>query len=451
MIRPIFLVAFVFTLFSGSYWAKAQSLTTPVVPNCGVRSVLNLANYLGQVPSNKQTSQLCETYPQSSISMYSVQQAACQLGIPLQGEKVTLDELEKSQQPFIAVLPDHFVFVERVDGPWVLYIESNGLEIRSRASFAQDYRGIALVLADDAKNILHISSAVVDWGKIPAGTVEKKVIVTLTNTGNKPVDIKNITTSCSCTVTSQWPAQIASGQKVPLTITVQLPDSGEFSKAVTIFSNAIYPSQFIWLRGEVESDLQFAPAQLNFGDVAEGHIAMKTLAFQDKYHKMPRPFKVSTSSPDFTAELKPQADDSWNVAVTLNAPAKPSSVATELLISGIKPGSRIVHIPVTATIVPMTRSRPEQAIFGSVDGVTATRILQIFRQDNQPFEITGIKSPNYLHSDFKPINSQHTEWQVSLKLTSAQAPDHVQTQLTISTKCKNMLSSLSVPVLAIVR
>ena len=215
--------------------APLTATTAVEVSNCGVQSVLSLARLLGKMPSQTQADALCRAYPQSEVSMFDVQQAAKQIGIAVEGVKATLPELEKRGQPFIAVLPNHFAFVERVEGDWVRYQVGEGFQIESRAQFESKYQGKALALAaNQPSNALRVSPSIIYWDKVPFGSPEKTATVTLTNTGNAPVALGNVSTSCSCTVPSALPDQLLPGQSVPMQITVRMPFSGEFNNNVIV-------------------------------------------------------------------------------------------------------------------------------------------------------------------------------------------------------------------------
>ena len=61
---------------------------------------------------------------------------------------------------------------------------------------------------------------------------------TITNTGNKPLVLSNVTTSCGCAV-AEWTKQpIAPGEKGTVTATFDAQALGHFEKTVGIYSNA---------------------------------------------------------------------------------------------------------------------------------------------------------------------------------------------------------------------
>lgn len=429
---------------------RADALSTVDTPNCGIQSVLDFARFLDKAPKEEQAIALCKTYPQAEISMFDVQQAAKQVGVQLDGVKASVAELEKRHQPFIAVLPDHFVFVERVEGEWVRHSENEGFSIEPRAQFEADYQGKALVLSPAEKvNALRVSPSIVVWDRVLFGVPEKTATINLINTSNEPIEIGNITTSCSCTVLSQWPRQLLPHQSVPLRITMRMPFSGEFSQSVTIFSKLGRPYQMISLFGRVETDISLDPAQVGFGEVALGSTATRTLIVRDVDHKLPRPLQVATTDKKMTARLTPQTQDSWEVVVFLSPSVPLGEVDAGLLISGQEKGSRVVRVPIHGRVVPMTRARPEQVVFGSIFPGGATRRLQIFRQDRQPFEVVSVEAPPYLKCEVGAPNQRHTEWSAHVLIDPAKAPAQVSDKIVVKTKRGDQEEDISIPVFAL--
>ena len=381
--------------------------------------------------------------------MFDVQQAASQMGISLDGVKSTLPELKKRGRPFIAVLPNHFVCVERIEGSWVRYIEGTNFLIEPLTEFEVKYQGRALVLASEEKpSVLQISPTIVYWNNLPFGSSEKVATVTLTNTSDSAIAIEDISTSCSCTVPSQWPRQISPGQSVPLQITMRLPDSGSFSQTVTIRPQDQTPIQFVSLFGRVETDISLNPAQVGFGEIVTGSSPTKTLTLRDVDHKLPRPLQVKTTDANISATLAPQETDVWKIAVKLDA-SQLGDVDAGLLISGPDKDSRVVRVPIKARVVPMTRARPEQVVFGSVAPEGATRRLQIFRQDRQPFEVTGIEAPPYLRAELEAANARRTEWTARVSIDPTKAPAQVSDKIAVKTRRDGKDETIYVSVLAL--
>ena len=90
-----------------------------------------------------------------------------------------------------------------------------------------------------------------DFGKIPQGkpvSYEFK----FTNTGEEPLIISNVESSCGCTVPKYTTTPVLKGQSGSITVTFNAASvQPSFAKAVTIKSNARTPNKLLYIKGEV--------------------------------------------------------------------------------------------------------------------------------------------------------------------------------------------------------
>ena len=90
-----------------------------------------------------------------------------------------------------------------------------------------------------------------DFGKIPQGK-PVSYDFTFTNTGEEPLIISNIESSCGCTVPKYTTTPILKGQSGTITVTFNAAAvQPSFSKAVTIKSNARTPNKLLYIKGQV--------------------------------------------------------------------------------------------------------------------------------------------------------------------------------------------------------
>jgi len=90
----------------------------------------------------------------------------------------------------------------------------------------------------------------IDYGKIAKGANGEKTFV-FTNTGDKPLIIKNIQSSCGCTVPKKPENPIMPGEKGEIKVSYDTNRLGGFSKSITIFSNAKKERKVIRIKGIV--------------------------------------------------------------------------------------------------------------------------------------------------------------------------------------------------------
>ncbi len=103
----------------------------------------------------------------------------------------------------------------------------------------------------DFKKELH------DYGNIKNGA-NGTCTFEFTNTGNAPLIISNAAGSCGCTVPT-WPKEpIAPGAKGEITVKYDTKRTGEFTKTVTLTSNATETSKVLTIKGNVAAPVEGA-------------------------------------------------------------------------------------------------------------------------------------------------------------------------------------------------
>jgi hypothetical protein len=92
-----------------------------------------------------------------------------------------------------------------------------------------------------------------DFGTIPYkgdGTFE----FVFKNTGKEPLVLKNVRSSCGCTV-PEWPKDpIKKGNKGKIKVSYNTRITGTFSKSISVFSNADEKPVILVIKGKVEED-----------------------------------------------------------------------------------------------------------------------------------------------------------------------------------------------------
>ena len=95
-------------------------------------------------------------------------------------------------------------------------------------------------------------SETIDYGKIDKGANGERIF-TFTNVGNQPIIIKNIQSSCGCTVPKKPEKPIMPGEKGEIKVSYDTKRVGGFSKSITIFSNATEAAKVIRIKGIVNN------------------------------------------------------------------------------------------------------------------------------------------------------------------------------------------------------
>ena len=82
-----------------------------------------------------------------------------------------------------------------------------------------------------------------------------KAVFKVTNHGDKPLVISNVTTSCGCTVADWTKEPIAPGASGEVSSTFDAKALGRFMKTVGVYCNASHKPIYLTLRGEVTADV----------------------------------------------------------------------------------------------------------------------------------------------------------------------------------------------------
>ena len=125
----------IFLLFS-IYTSYSQDISS-----CGLMSAISLARYYGSTINENDLENLHQSYTQNDLSIFDVKEAANKLGVKTDGMKINLEELEALNRPFIALVTNHFVFVESINNKWIRYIDNNIIKIDPKSEFAKIYTG----------------------------------------------------------------------------------------------------------------------------------------------------------------------------------------------------------------------------------------------------------------------------------------------------------------------
>lgn len=90
----------------------------------------------------------------------------------------------------------------------------------------------------------------IDYGKINKGAKGERIFV-FKNTGTEPLIIKNIQSSCGCTIPKKPEKPIMPGENGEIKVSYDTNRVGGFSKSITIFSNATEATKVIRIKGIV--------------------------------------------------------------------------------------------------------------------------------------------------------------------------------------------------------
>ena len=98
---------------------------------------------------------------------------------------------------------------------------------------------------------LAFEKEVIDFGTINQNDNGLRVFK-FTNTGNAPVVISKVKTSCGCTLASKPEKAVLPGETAQIEVNYDTKKLGKFSKGVTVISNAKRSNLVLTIKGEVK-------------------------------------------------------------------------------------------------------------------------------------------------------------------------------------------------------
>ena len=118
------------------------------------------------------------------------------------------------------------------------------------------FSGIALlgVFAFASAQTITFDKEVIDYGKIAVGSDGNRVF-TIKNTGDKPLIISNVQSSCGCTIPKWTSDPIMPGKTGSIAVTYDTKRVGPIQKVIQVSSNdPVNGNSVVHIKGEVLAD-----------------------------------------------------------------------------------------------------------------------------------------------------------------------------------------------------
>lgn len=112
--------------------------------------------------------------------------------------------------------------------------------------------GFSLTAQDKAAKI-EFKSETVDYGEIAKGADGVRVFE-FTNTGDAPLIISKVSSSCGCTIPKKPEAPILPGATGEIQVKYDTNRVGPIRKAITVISNADTPTIVLKIKGEIKGE-----------------------------------------------------------------------------------------------------------------------------------------------------------------------------------------------------
>jgi len=108
------------------------------------------------------------------------------------------------------------------------------------------------VQAQEKKAKIEFKAETVDYGEIQKGSDGVRVFE-FTNTGEIPLIISKVSSSCGCTIPKKPEEPILPGKTGEIQVKYDTNRVGPIRKAITVISNAETPTKVLKIKGEVKA------------------------------------------------------------------------------------------------------------------------------------------------------------------------------------------------------
>lgn len=110
------------------------------------------------------------------------------------------------------------------------------------------FTGFAVQAQDTAK--IEFKTEVIDYGEVKRGSDGVRVFE-FTNTGNAPLVITEVNSTCGCTIPKKPEEPISPGDTGEIQVKYDTQILGPIRKTITVYSNAEVPAKSVKIKGRV--------------------------------------------------------------------------------------------------------------------------------------------------------------------------------------------------------
>lgn len=233
------------------------------------------------------------------------------------------------------------------------------------------------------------------------GTVAEGVSIThefiVENQGNGPLHIKQIISSCGCTVADVDKKILAPNESTKLRVIFKTSGfSGEKYKTVRLYTNDVgTPEKILTLKGSIVSDVTVMPSRLNYGTQWYKNIK-DGMAFLDVLVKAKNSdikiLDVFSSSKYLDVKILEKVQDNLKLRVFLKDTIPVGEFRDRVVVNLSGASKTAIDIPIFARIQGDVSLTPIALYFGTFDGGIKERVVRLNNLSNIPLKVTKISS-----------------------------------------------------------
>ena len=203
---------------------------------------------------------------------------------------------------------------------------------------------------------LTVPAANYSFGTIAQGKKVQHNFV-IRNSGDAPLQIKEVNVSCGCTAAKPSSSLIAPGKSAEIQVVFDSSNfTGRVQKSVSLVTNAGHaPNYTLYLDGSIVEVLQISPHQLSLGPVKPGVAKQSSVTVTNRDATSVRLLSVNTTSNTLQikatirkGELKPGETGTIDLAITPRADAKVMSGYLHIMTDCAQ--KKEITIPVYASV-----------------------------------------------------------------------------------------------------
>jgi hypothetical protein len=202
---------------------------------------------------------------------------------------------------------------------------------------------------------LSVVEGTFNFGTIAQGKKVQHNFV-IRNTGDAPLQIKEVTVSCGCTAAKPSSPVIAPGKSGEIQVIFDSAAfSGKVQKSVSLVTNAKIPGATLYLDGTIVEALQVSPRQLSLGALKPGMSKQMTVSITNREGNSVKLLSVNTASNTLQVkavirkgELKPGETGFVDLTITPRAEAKVMSGYLHIMTDSSQ--KKEITIPMYASV-----------------------------------------------------------------------------------------------------
>jgi len=298
--------------------------------------------------------------------------------------------------------------------------------------------GLAIALAPGltaAGPRLGIEQPVADFGSVEQGTPVTHVFH-LKNTGDTPLRISNVKSSCGCTAAVVSESDVQPGGEARVLATLDTSRvAGRTTKVLSVYSDdPQVPVAALTLTGEVLADLVLSPNPTYLGRLRRGETVSREVVIRPGRPggtTVVRAVGGELSGLQTRLELRP--DGSQRLLLALDPGVPLGRFSRELRLETTSTRQPVIVLPVFGSIEGDVVVLPSQVSFGVARaGASPERRLLIRNRGLHPLTVRRVAVPDSFAYSLRTLEDG-LEYQLSLKLRDDVRPGTVSGEVEIFT------------------